>query len=304
MSKNKIILAGGTGFLGNCLAQHFAALGYEVVIITRKHQPDNGRISYAKWNGKNIGNWAEHIEGAEAVINLTGRSVDCRYTEANKQLIYDSRLDATHVLGRAIKSSVKPPKVWINAASATIYRHATDRDMDEYTGEIGEGFSVDVCQKWEKAFDDAQTPHTRKVALRIGIVLGRDGGALAPLKNLAKWGLGGKQGKGNQYFSWLHEDDFVAIVMRALTDDTMQGVYNTTAPKPLPNNEMMAALRKATKRPFGLPTPTWMLHIGAAMIKTEVELILKSRRVVPKRLLEAGFQFKYNEFDGAVKNLV
>ncbi|MEQ8808864.1 MAG: TIGR01777 family oxidoreductase, partial [Imperialibacter sp.] len=233
--------------------------------------------------------------------NLNGKSVDCRYNEKNKQLIYDTRIEATDVLGQALRQLKNPPRVWINAASATIYRHALDRDMDEETGEIGHGFSVDVCRKWEQTFFGAEAPGTRKVALRTAIVLGREGGALQPLKNLAKIGFGGPQGKGNQYFSWLHENDFARIVDYVIENDSLSGVYNAAAPHPLTNREVMKALRKAANRPVGLPMPEWLLHFGAWLINTETELILKSRRVVPGRLLESGFKFQHSTIEEALE---
>lgn len=300
----KIVIAGGSGFLGTILAEYFSREGHEIFILSRKHQLDRDRVHYVKWDARSIGSWASALEGAEALINLTGKSVDCRYTEANKQLIYDSRINATDVLGEAIRSLQNPPRVWINASSATIYRHALDREMDEETGDIGEGFSVDVCKKWEAEFQSYEMPKTRKVILRIAIVLGKNGGVLEPLKNLAKLGLGGKQGDGDQYFSWLHEMDFCRIVDYTIKDDRLEGVYNSSAPEPIPNNQLMRKLRKVLRAPFGLNLPRWILEIGAILIKTETELILKSRRVVPKRLLESGFQFRYPTIEDALEELV
>lgn len=197
-----------------------------------------------------------------------------------------------------------PPKIWINAASATIYRHALDREMDEVTGDIGEGFSVDACQKWERAFNAIAVPQTRKVVLRIGIVLGQHSGALAPLKNLVKVGFGGKQGDGNQYFSWLHEKGFVGIIAHIITNEDIKGVYNATSPQPVPNHQIMRALRKVIRVPFGLPMPRWLLKIGAVMIGTETELILKSRRVVPRKLIESGYTFQFEHIGLALTDLI
>lgn len=301
---NKIIIAGGTGFLGQLLSENFLKQDFEVVVLTRKHAKDQHGVRYVKWNGKSLGYWTQELENANALINLNGKSVDCRYSEANKQAIYDTRIEATYVLGEAIRNCQNPPKLWINASSATIYRHAEDREMDEYTGELGEGFSVDVCKKWEKSFFDCSLPNVRQAALRIAIVLGRKEGALVPLKRLVKLGMGGKQGNGNQYFSWVHEQDFVDVVNWVIQNESATGVYNLAAPNPVPNVMFMKQLRKALKVPFGLPAPKWLLKIGAWIIRTEAELILKSRRVVPARLQKEGFSFQYRYISEAFKSLL
>jgi uncharacterized protein len=228
----KIVIAGGTGFLGRCLAAHFVKAHDHVTILTRGNSHTNGPIDYKQWDGRTIGGWMECLENVDVLINLNGKSVDCRYTEKNKKLIYATRLEATAVLGQAIQQCKQPPKLWINAASATIYRHSLDKEMDEYTGEFGSGFSVDVCQQWESMFNSFTLNNTRKVIIRTGIVLGKNGGPLKPLKMLAKLGVGGKQGNGNQYFSWLHEDDFVSSVEFICANNHLSGVYNVTAPKP------------------------------------------------------------------------
>jgi uncharacterized protein len=300
----KIIIAGGSGFLGDCLVRHFVENGFQVVILTRQNQANQESINYCKWDAKNQGSWAKEMEGAEALINLTGKSVDCRYNEANKKLIMDSRIDSTKALGIAISQLINPPKVWINAASATIYRHALDKEMDEDTGDIGEGFSVDVCKNWEQTFTEIQVPTTRKVILRIAIVLGKNGGALIPLKNLAKIGLGGRQGKGNQFFSWLHEQDFVRIIDYVIQNVALEGIYNASAPNPITNTAVMKAIRKASGVFFGMPMPAWLLKIGAFLIRTEPELVLKSRRVVPARLLKSGFQFQFAHIDKALNDIL
>lgn len=300
----KIVIAGGTGFLGECLSRYFVQGGHEVVILSRNIRTDRPPISYQQWDGKTLGKWAKCLEGAEALINLTGKSVDCRYTTKNKQLIYSSRLDATKVLGLALAACVNPPKVWINAASATIYRHSLDKPMDEKNGELGEGFSVDVCRKWEQVFNDQQVPKTRKVILRIAIVLGYESGAFRPLKNLVKVGLGGKQGNGKQKFSWIHEQDFVRITDYVIDNENIEGVFNVSAPNPVTNRELMNLLRKSLKMPFGLPSPTWLLKIGAVLISTETELILKSRYVIPGKLIERNFKFDFPKLENAIEDLI
>lgn len=300
----KIVIAGGTGFLGNCLIDHFSGKNILIIILTRGESRVSGDIHFVKWDGKTLGSWKETLENADVLINLNGKSVDCRYTEENRKLIYSTRLDSTNVLGHAIQQSKNPPELWINAASATIYRHSVDKDMDEYTGEIGTGFSVDVCQKWENVFDSFVTNQTRKVLLRTGIVLGKHGGPLKPLKMLTKLGLGGKHGSGGQYFSWLHESDFVKIIQFLIDHPETNGEYNVTAPNPVPNVRIMGALRSAIGMPFGFPQPKWLLEFGALIIGTETELILKSRRVIPKRLIEAGYKFQFDNIEPAMTDLV
>jgi uncharacterized protein len=299
----KIVIAGGTGFLGSCLVEHYRNIGTQLIILTRGKSHASENIQYVNWDGKTVGPWAQILEGADVLINLNGKSVDCRYTEENRKLIYSTRLDATAALGSAIQNCKNPPKLWINAASATIYRHSLDKEMDEYTGEIGTGFSVDVCQKWESTFNMYETPQTRKVLIRTGIVLGKIGGALRPLKMLTKFGLGGRHGPGNQYFSWIHEADFVGIIGFIISNEGMSGAYNVTAPTPLPNSQIMNSLRRVLGIPFGLPLPKLLLEFGAVLIRTEPELILKSRRVVPKRLLQAGYKFQFVNIQKALADL-
>lgn len=301
----KIVIAGGSGFLGRVLRKHFVATGHDVVNLTRSPERDQGDGLSVPWDGATMGAWHTHLDGAHVLINLSGKSVDCRYNAANKAAIYASRLASTEILGQAIADCENPPRLWLNAASATIYRHAEDRPMDEVTGEIGEGFSVDVCQRWEQSFFDAPLPdEIRRVALRTAIVLGREGGALVPLRTLTRLGLGGKQGNGRQYFSWLHESDFVGIVEHVIAHEELSGVINVSAPTPVPNTTFMAALRRACGMPVGLPTPAWLLEIGAVMIRTETELILKSRWVVPKRLLDSGYVFQFPDVEEAMVDLV
>lgn len=299
----RIIIAGGTGFLGSILTRYFSE-GYQITILTRGEPKIEDGVEYVHWDGRTMGTWSSVLEHADVVINLNGKSVDCRYTEKNKRLIYATRLESTAAIGQAIQKCINPPKLWINASSATIYRHSLDKEMDEYSGEYGSGFSVDVCQKWESIFNSFNLTNTRKIALRTGIVFGKNGGPLKPLFALAKIGLGGKHGTGNQYFSWLHETDFAGIISFIMNHAEMQGVYNVTVPIPNTNDDVMRAIRKAVGVSFGMPLPQWLLEFGAFLIRTETELILKSRRVVPRRLLESGYQFRFEKIDEAIASLL
>jgi hypothetical protein len=291
----KIVIAGGTGFVGKYLTQKFTALGYEVIIISR--QP-----KHIHW--ENTEAITESLENAEMLINLAGKSVDCRYNKKNKQEIFSSRIETTNALGAAILQCKNPPQLWINSGTATIYRHAQDRAMTESAGEIGSGFSVNVATNWEKTFFGFNLPATRQVALRMAIVLGKDGGVITPLKNLVRFGLGGKQGNGNQMFSWIHIEDLFNAIIFLQKHKELSGVFNAAAPNPVNNKTLMKLLRQIMNVKIGLPSPVWLLKFGAVLINTETELILKSRWVVPEKLLQSGFQFTYQTIDKALKNIL
>ena len=238
------------------------------------------------------------------LVNLCGKNVNCRYTAKNREAIIQSRLLPTELLGKAIGEMENPPKLWINITSATIYRHAEDRYQDEINGEIGTGFSVEVCKAWENSFFNADTPQTRKIALRMGIVLGKSDGAFPRLLNLVKLGMGGKQGNGGQYVSWVHEQDAALSIEWLLLHKEIEGIINCTAPEPIKNYFLMQQIRKFYGIAFGLPATAWLLTIGAKIIGTETELILKSRWVKPTLLLNAGFKFKYPEIETAVRDIL
>lgn len=304
-NNKNIIIPGGAGYLGKALAAYFSQLGYSIVILSRRAQTSaSSSIRFLEWDGENIGAWQRQFEGASAIINLAGRTVNCRYNETNKQEIYDSRLKSTKIIGEAIAQCASPPSVWLNASSATIYRDAEDRAMDEVAGEIGTGFSVDVCQRWERVLNDAQTPHTRKVALRTSIVFGKgQGGPFEAFRNVVKLGLGGTLGKGTQFVSWIHLEDFCRSLQWILEYEGLTGAINLASPNPLKNSEFMRDFREACGMPVGLPAMEWMLEIGAFFLQTETELLLKSRRVVPTRMLASGFVFKYPEFKSALSEI-
>lgn len=306
--KRRIILAGGSGFLGGALARSFLARGDEVVILTRSPQNRSPGVKEVGWDANILGDWAVCLDGADVVVNLTGRSVDCRYTAKNRERILNSRVNSTRVLGEAIARCKFPPRVWLNCSSATIYKHSFQEPMDEAgeiksTPEAKDEFSIAVVQRWEKTLDLALTPHTRKVAMRAAMVLGREGGVFPVFKRLARLGLGGHMAGGRQMVSWIHEDDFCRAIDWLLEHEEMTGPVNLTAPNPLSNRELMCQVRKACGVPFGLPSPRWMLDIGSFFIRTETELIIKSRYVVPGRLLAPGFRFRYPELNGALADL-
>lgn len=294
-----LIIAGGTGFLGQVLESYFSKKEYNIKILTRKISKAN----HVYWNAKDSGEWIQTLEGADILINLTGKSVDCRYTEANKKLIHDSRIDSTNILGKAINKSKNPPKAWLNMSTSTIYEDSYKKQMTEENGDIGNDFSMNIAKSWEAAFNSIETPHTRKVILRTSIVLGKNGGALIPLKRLTQFGLGGKQWHGKQKVSWIHETDF-ARAIDFLIKEQLEGTFNIVSPKPTTNAFLMKTIQKALKVPFGISHPKWLLQFGAKLIGTESELVLKSRNVIPDKLLKKGYEFKFTAIEDAISALV
>ena len=299
----KLIIAAGTGFLGKVLINHFNHKFEEIVILTRGKSEIKNNVRYVNWDAKSFSGWEKELKNANVVINLAGKSVDCRYTEKNKAEILASRIESTKILNEAILQGEKPPKHFINSSTATIYRHSEDKEMDEYTGEIGNDFSMNVAKSWEKTFYEVETPKTIKTAIRTSIVLGKDGGAFIPLKKLTQFGLGGKNGNGKQFISWIHEKDF-ARAIEFIIEKELSGSINVVSPKPIQNEAFMKKLQKAIGIPFGLPISKSMLEIGAKIIKTETELVLKSRNVIPKRLTENGFEFEFGDLEKTFKNLL
>jgi len=295
-----ITIAGGSGFLGQVLENYFTKKGHTVHILTRTPKRHNELY----WNAKDLEKWTEILEQTDVVINLTGKSVDCRYNEYNKKLIYDSRMDSTNVLGLAINLCEQPPKVWINSSTATIYRHSLDKQMTEEHGEIGNDFSMNIAKSWEKTFYAITNPKTRKIATRTSIVMGKHGGAIEPLRNLVRFGLGGKQASGQQKVSWIHELDFARAIEFLIENENLEGNFNLAVPKPTDNKTLMKSFRKVMKVPFGISHPEWLIKLGAKLIRTEPELVLKSRNVVPKRLLDNGFNFIHSDIEIALDDLL
>ena len=308
----RVVIPGGNGQVGNLLARHFQAKGDSVVVLTRR--PCAAPWRTVEWDGVHPGNWANELNDADILINLTGRNVNCRYNAKNRHEIMSSRVHSTRLLGEALNEVAHPPRLWMNASTATIYRHALDRPMDEYTGEIGGnephvpatwGFSIEVATQWEKAFFAAPTTNTRKIALRSAVTMSPDtGGIFDVLLRLVRFGLGGASGSGMQYVSWIHDQDFVRAIDHLIANEQMSNCINLAAPNPLPNSEFMRALRDAYGRQVGLPATEGMLELGAIFLRTETELILKSRRVIPRKLLDSGFQFSFPDWPVAARDLV
>lgn len=301
--KPTIVIAAANGFIGRSLVDFFKE-HYRIVALVRKPQASTADVKYRVWDGHTVGSWSVDLDGALAVINLAGKSVNCRYNEENKAAIYASRLESTAAIGEAIRLCANKPKVWINAASATIYAHSTDRPNTEENGIIGTGFSVDVCQRWEACFATYKQPETRQIVLRTAIVLGQTGGVMTPFKRLVRFGLGGKMGNGDQQFSWIHERDVCRAIAFLIENEATSGVYNLSAPNPVTNDHFLRVLRNRLRVPFGIPQPKWLLEFGAKLIGTETELILKSRFVLPARLQQAGFNFAFPTIEKCLENLV
>ncbi|TSE11055.1 TIGR01777 family oxidoreductase [Aquimarina algiphila] len=299
----KIVIAAGTGFLGEVLVRYFKSKAETIIILTRGKSNTENNIRFVHWDAKTIGDWAITLENADVLINMTGKSVDCRYTQKNKDLILNSRVASTAILGEAVNKCKNPPKTWLNSSTATIYRHSLDKEMNETDGEIGSGFSVDVATSWEKTFFNQQTLKTRKIALRTSIVLGKKGGAFPPILRLTKIGLGGKQGPGDQKLSWIHEVDFARSVEFIINNSHIKDVINIVAPKPSTNLVFMNTLNKIVKNPIAIPIPKPILELGARIIRTDTELILKSRNVIPSKLIDNGFQFLYPDLELALISL-
>ena len=298
----RIVIAGGSGFIGSALAARFIAQGHDVVVLTRTaHARDNG-VREVAWNGRSFGPWAKELDGAAAVINLTGKNINCRHTNKNRREIIASRVVSVRAIADAIGASATPVPVWVQASAVGIYGNAGDTLCDE-SAPHGNDFMADVCEQWEAAFRAALTPNTRRVVLRFGVVLGRDGGALPTLATLARWGLGGTVGSGRQYMSWIHRDDLVSIVERAITTQ-MSGPYNASNHVPETNAAFMKRLRSAVHRPWSPPAPAFVVNIGAYIIGTEPSIALHGQQCVPRRLDEEGFVFTHEDLGQALSSLL
>jgi uncharacterized protein (TIGR01777 family) len=320
----RILIPGGSGQIGTILARHLHSVGHDVTVLSRNPKPAAWQT--LPWDGLTRGPWTAELDRSDAVIHLSGRSVNCRYTPENRRDIIDSRVKPTLLLGEVIASSPTPPKIWMNASTSTFYRNALDVPQDEFTGELGDlpsqrgthepanqpetwAFSIDVAQRWEQALNAIPTPHTRKIRLRTSMTMSPDpGGVFSVLSRLTRFGLGGTEGSGHQYVSWLHDLDYCLITDLLLRHpeitDESNGIVNMTAPEPLPNRDFMRVLRNAWHAPIGLPASTWMIEIGTRIMRTESELVLKSRRAVPTLLLRQGYHFAFPTWPEAARDLV
>jgi len=288
--KERILIAGGKGYLGQLLFRYFTNLGHEVYCLTRKPQSETD----VYWDGETYGEWIHVLNRCSVLINLAGKSVNCRYTKKNKKVIFDSRIRSTQILGQAVRISKTPPRLWINSSTATIYDHSETRANTEKNGIIGNDFSMNIAKDWEKAARDSNvSSNTRQVFLRTSVVIGRTSEAYSILKTLVKYGLGGKHGSGKQMMSWIHDNDFIRGIEFIMNHNELEGAINLTSPKPISNLQFMNTLRQCLKSRFGISHPEFLLKIGALVIGTESELLLKSRYVVPDLLLNTGFTFKY-----------
>ncbi|MDX6383994.1 MAG: uncharacterized protein QOK48_1567 [Blastocatellia bacterium] len=307
----KIVIPGGSGQVGTVLARAFHQAGHDVVVLSRK--PASAPWRTVAWNGETLGDWVAEFEGADAIVNLAGQSVNCRYHDRNRRFIKESRVNSTRVVGDAIAQAWKPPRVWLQASTATIYAHRFDAANDEATGIIDGAepnapdtwrFSIDVATSWERALNESPTPNTRKVLMRSAIVMNPDPGSpFSTLLQLVKLGLGGAAGDGRQYMSWIHDRDFTSAVLWLIEHEELEGPINLASPNPLINSEFMRVLRSAWGMPFGLRATEWMLELGAFILQSETELILKSRRVIPSRLLQSGFAFQFPAWPEAAREL-
>jgi uncharacterized protein len=300
--KPRIVLAGGSGFIGQSLSPFLVSKNYEVIVLTRAESAHHGDVRHVHWDGKTVGDWIEFVNGTFAVVNLTGRSINCRHTPENRREIVDSRIDSVRVLGQAIGRCAQPPGAFVQVAGVGIYGDKGERICDETTTP-GNDFVTEVCEKWEAAFAKVEAPATRKVLLRLGVVLGPNGGFLEPLGRLTRWFLGGQVGNGRQYISWIHIADLSRLVLASIESEEIGGVFNATSPNPVTNAELMRELRRALHRPWSPPVPEFAARIGARLMRTEASLALVSQRCVPKRFLENGFTFEFPELQTALANI-
>jgi uncharacterized protein (TIGR01777 family) len=302
MPKPRIILAGGSGFIGQSVAGPLLDKGYEVVVLTRSPEKTSGPIRQVRWDGRTVEDWGREVDGAAAIVNLTGKSVNCRPTAANYRQIIDSRVSSVGAVAAAIHAARHKPRVWVQASSLAIYGNPGERICVEETPP-GEGPTPEICKQWEAAVADHPTPATRRVILRIGFALGRGGGALGTLEKITRLFLGGHVGSGRQYISWLHMEDLNRIILAAIEREDFSGPYNACAPNPVTNAQFMRQLRHALHRPWSPPAPAWAVRLASIPMGTDPELALTGRRCLPKRLLEQKFAFEYTDLDKALKAL-
>ncbi|MEM1443641.1 MAG: TIGR01777 family oxidoreductase, partial [Verrucomicrobiota bacterium] len=302
--KPRIVLAGGSGFLGRALAETLHGRGYDVVVLTRNVDRYDGAGRAVAWDGRTVeDHWVSELEGAKALVNLAGKSVNCRRTEANREEILRSRVESTETLGDALRKVYRVPEVWVQAGSLAIYGNSGDRICDE-SGFVPDEYPTDVCVAWEEALGRAIRPEMRWAMLRIGFVLGREGGALPTLARLAKLGLGGKLGNGRQWISWIHLEDMMRLFVEAIENPAVHGIFNASGLQPVPNEEFMETMRKALGIPFGFSTPAALIRLGAPIVGTDPDLALHGRRGLPVKMHGLGFRFQFHELEDALTDLL
>ncbi|HEX4350175.1 MAG TPA: TIGR01777 family oxidoreductase [Verrucomicrobiae bacterium] len=303
MNQKRLVIAGGSGFIGRALTREFSARGFQIVVLTRSAKKRTDDVQEAEWDGEHPGAWAELLEGADAVINLAGKAINCPHTPENLRGITASRLNSVNAVAAAIGRAKNPPRVWVQASAVGFYGDTGDVVCDE-NSPAGNDALANICRQWEAAFAHANVPQTRKVALRIGFVLGRDGGALPLLSKMTRWFLGGAAGSGRQYISWIHLADLTAMFAAAVTDEKLSGTFNAVAPNAVTNAEFMRELRRALHRPWSPPVPEFAVKLGARLMGSEGSLALVSQRCVPKRFLETGFRFRFKQVVETLKDLL
>lgn len=303
MSGKRVVIAGGTGFIGRALGKELRTRNYDVVLLTRQPRKWDDGIEVAIWSPGSIGEWIKHLDGAAAIVNLAGRNINCRHTPENLRELLGSRVDSVNSIAAALEHVAHPPRVWVQAGAVGFYGDSQDRWCDE-TSPAGGDTLAGLCGPWEAAFNSSRAQPTRRVLLRIGLVLGRDGGALPVLARLTKWFLGGTAGSGRQFMSWIHVADLCRMFVDAVEQEELAGTFNAVGPKPVTNREFMRALRRALNRPWTPPAPEWAVKFGSRLMGAEPSLALTGCRVVPKRFREAGFQFQFPELDGALENIL
>jgi uncharacterized protein (TIGR01777 family) len=305
MSKKRVVLAGGSGFLGQALAKELLQRDYEVVVLTRelRERDEDDEVKEVEWDGEHIGEWIKCLDGAETVVNLAGRNINCHHTPENLREILESRVNPVHAIAAGILHVKHPPRLWVQAGAVGFYGNRQDEWCDE-TAASGQGRLAEICRRWEETFYSVDAPKTRRILFRIGIVLGRDGGALLLLANYTKWFLGGATGSGRQYISWIHHADLTRMFLRALVfDNYLAGTYNAVAPNPATNAEFMRVLRRTLYRPWSPPVPAWMVRLSCKLTQSEASLALDGCRCAPKRFLESGFEYKFPDLRGALKDI-
>jgi len=305
MNKKRVVLAGGSGFIGRALAKELLQRDYEVIVLTRslRERDEDDGIREVEWDGEHVGEWIKYLDGAEAVVNLAGRNINCRHTPENLREIADSRINPIQAIAGGLYHVTHPPRLWIQAGAVGFYGNRQDEWCDEKT-DHGQGPLADICRRWEEAFYSVPAPQTRRILLRIGVVLGRDGGALPVLAHYTRWFLGGAAGRGRQYISWIHLADLVRIFCLALEfDNFFQDTYNAVGPDPVTNAEFMRTLRRIFHRPWCPPAPIWAVKLISRMTGSEASLALDGCRCAPKRIQESGYRFKFAGLPAALKDI-